>query len=186
MNTPVTRTYIGIDPGYAICGYGIISKTGSTLKCIDYGAITTKAGVEFPNRLLTISDAIRGILEIHKPDCMAIEELFMGANHTTVIGTAQARGVIIAEAARAGLPVFEFTPGQIKLSVTGYGKADKNQVTMMVRSLLKLKEAPKPDDVTDALAVAITLAHTGEVFADKAVSGYQYGRYGYSRRNVFG
>ena len=186
MTEPGTRTYIGIDPGYAICGYGIIEKTGNKLRCVDYGAITTKAGTDFPGRLLTISDAIRGILSIRQPDCMAIEELFMGANHTTAIGTAQARGVVIVEAARAGVPVFEFTPMQIKNAVTGYGRADKKQVTMMVKSLLGLKETPKPDDVTDALAAAIALAHTGEAFAGKAVSGYQYGRYGYSRRNEFG
>lgn len=186
MAEPLKTTYIGIDPGYAITGYGIISKTGSRLECIDYGVISTKAGVDFPTRLLAINDKIRHVLDIYKPDYMSVEELFMGHNRTTAIGTAQARGVVIVEAARAGIPVYEFTPGQIKLAVTGYGKADKNQVSQMVKSLLGLKEMPKPDDVTDALAIAICLAHTGTGFAGKAVSGYQYGRYGYSKRNEFG
>lgn len=183
---PASKTYIGIDPGYAITGYGIISKVGNKLSVVDFGAITTKAGVDFPQRLLTINDTIRGILDIYKPDYMSIEELFLYRNTTTAIGTAQARGVVILEAARVGIPVYEFTPAQVKLAVTGYGKADKNQVSQMVMRLLNLKEMPKPDDVTDALAMAICLANTGTGFAGKAVSGYQYGRYGYSKRNEFG
>ena len=117
---------------------------------------------------------------------MAVEELFLSQNKTTAIGTAQARGVVLVEAARADVPVYEFTPGQIKLAVTGYGKADKKQVQTMVRSLLGLKEIPKPDDAADGLAVAICMANTGTAFSDAAVSGYQYGRYGYSKRNEFG
>lgn len=183
---PVCKTYIGIDPGYAITGYGIISKQGSKLKVIDYGAITTKAHTDFSQRLLTINDAIRSILEIYKPDYMSIEELFLYHNTTTAIGTAQARGVVILEAARANIPVYEFTPQQVKLSVTGFGRADKKQVSEMVKRLLNLKEVPKPDDVTDGLALAICLANTGTQYAGKAVSGYQYGRYGYSKRNEFG
>ena len=180
------KTYIGIDPGYAITGYGIIRKQGTKLSVVDYGAITTKAGVDFPLRLLAINEKIRNILDIYNPDYMSIEELFLYHNTTTAIGTAQARGVVILEAARKNIPVYEFTPGQVKLAVTGYGKADKKQVSMMVKSLLGLKEMPKPDDVTDALAMAICLANTGTAFSGKAVSGYQYGRYGYSKRNEFG
>ena len=186
MNQPATTTIIGIDPGYAITGYGIITKTGSKLSVVDYGVIETKAHVDFPLRLLTINDKMRYLLETYKPDYMSIEELFMGQNRTTAIGTAQARGVVVVEAARANIPVYEFTPMQVKLAVTGYGRADKNQVSQMVKSLLGLKEIPKPDDCTDALAIAICLAHTGTGFACKAVSGYQYGRYGYSKRNEFG
>ena len=107
----------------------------------------------------------------------------MGHNHTTVIGTAQARGAVLVEAARAGVEVYEFTPGQVKLAITGYGKAEKKQVQIMIKSILGLKEIPKPDDAADALALAITLANTGLAYAGKAVSGYQYGRYGYSKRN---
>ena len=150
---------IGIDPGYAITGYGIIDKTGSKFEVVDYGAIETKAGVDFPLRLLAINDKIKFLLEQYKPDYMSIEELFMGHNHTTVIGTAQARGAVLVEAARAGVEVFEFTPGQVKLAITGYGKAEKKQVQLMTKSILGLKEVPKPDDTADALAAAICHAH---------------------------
>ncbi len=180
---PVKKRIIGIDPGYAITGYGIIDKTGSKFEVIDYGVIETKAGVDFPLRLLAINDKIRFLLELHKPDLMSIEELFMGHNHTTVIGTAQARGAVLVEAARAGVECYEFTPGQVKLAITGYGKAEKKQVQLMTKNILGLKEIPKPDDAADALALAITLANTGTAFSGKAVSGYQYGRYGYSDRN---
>ncbi len=185
-NTPETVKIIGIDPGYAITGYGIIEKTGNRIRCIDYGAITTPAKTPFPDRLLTINDKMRFILDMYKPDYMAVEELFLYKNTTTAIGTAQARGVVIVEAARANIPVYEYTPGEVKLAVTGYGKAQKQQVAMMTKSLLGLKEMPKPDDVTDALAIAICFAHAGPKFSNQSVSGYQYGRYGYSRRNEFG
>lgn len=186
MAEPTVTRIIGIDPGYAITGYGIIDKVGNKIKCIDYGVIETKAHTDFPLRLLAISDKVRFILEQFKPQYMSIEELFMGQNHTTVVGTAQARGVVVAEAARAGLEVFEFTPGQVKLAITGYGKAEKKQMQMMTKSILGLDEIPKPDDAADGLALAICLANTGVRFAGKAVSGYQYGRYGYSKRNEFG
>ena len=179
---PETTTIIGIDPGYAITGYGIVSKTGNKIRCVDYGAITTPPKMAFPERLLAINEKMRFLLEMYKPDHMAIEELFLYKNTTTAIGTAQARGVVIVEAARANIPVYEFTPGEVKLAVTGYGKAQKQQVAMMTKTLLGLKEMPKPDDVTDALAIAITLAHTGPKFSGQAVSGYQYGRYGYADR----
>ena len=180
---PVKKRIIGIDPGYAITGYGIIDKVGSKFEVIDYGVIETKAGVDFPLRLLAINDKVRFILEQYKPDFMSIEELFMGHNHTTAMGTAHARGAVLVEAARAGIEVFEFTPGQVKLSITGYGKAEKKQVQIMTKTILSLKEIPKPDDAADALGLAITLANTGLAFAGKAVSGYQYGRYGYQKRN---
>ena len=186
MAGPVTQTIIGIDPGYAITGYGIISKTGNRLKVLDYGVIETKAHTEFPLRLLAINNHVRFLLEQYKPDLMAVEELFMGNNRTTAVGTAQARGVVLVEAARLDIPVYEFTPGQIKLAVTGYGKADKNQVQQMIKSILGLESVPKPDDAADGLAVAVCLANTGTAFAGKAVSGYQYGRYGYQKRNEFG
>ena len=180
---PVVKRIIGIDPGYAITGYGIIDKCGNKLSVVDYGVIETKAGTDFPLRLLAIDDKVRFILEQYKPDLMSVEELFMGHNHTTVIGTAQARGAVLVEAARAGIEVYEFTPGQVKLSITGYGKAEKKQVQLMTKTILGLKEVPKPDDAADALGLAITLANTGLAFAGKAVSGYQYGRYGYQKRN---
>ena len=182
----VKQTIIGIDPGYAITGYGIIEKSGKRLKVIDYGVIETKPKTDFEVRLLTINEHVRSLLEIYKPDYMAIEELFLSRNTTTAIGTAQARGVVIVEAARANIPVYEFTPGQIKLAVTGYGKAEKKQVQMMVTRLLSLKEIPKPDDAADGLAVAICLANTGIMASGKAVAGYQYGRYGYSNKSPLG
>ena len=182
-NEPVKKRIIGIDPGYAITGYGIIDKVGSRFEVVDYGVIETKAKTDFPLRLLAINDKIRFLLEQYKPDYMSVEELCMGHNHTTVIGTAQARGAVLVEAGRAGVEVFEFTPGQVKLAITGYGKAEKKQVQLMTKSILGLKEIPKPDDAADALALAITLANTGLAFAGKAVAGYQYGRYGYQKRN---
>ena len=180
------QVIIGIDPGYAITGYGIIEKCGNRLKVIDYGVVETKPKTDFEIRLLTINEHVRSLLEIYKPDYMAIEELFLSHNTTTAIGTAQARGVVIVEAARANVPVYEFTPGQIKLAVTGYGKAEKKQVQTMVQRLLALKEIPKPDDAADGLAVAICLANTGIAMSGKAVAGYQYGRYGYSKRSPLG
>lgn len=181
-----TIRYIGIDPGYAITGYGIIDKCGNKFTVVDYGVIETKPKTDFPVRLLAISEKIKFLLEQFKPDYLSIEELFMGKNHTTVIGTAQARGAVLVEAARAGIDVYEFTPGQVKLAITGYGVAEKKQVQLMTKSILGLKEIPKPDDAADALALAICLANTGTGFAEKAVSGYQYGRYGYTKRNEFG
>lgn len=169
---------IGIDPGYAITGYGVIEKNGNRLNMLDCGVISTKPNVQFPERLLAINMKVAMLLEHYKPNFMAVEELFLGQNKTTAIGTAQARGVVLVEAARANIPVYEYTPGQIKLAVTGYGKADKNQVSQMVVRLLGLKEMPKPDDACDGLAVAICLANTGIPFSERAVSGYQYGRYG--------
>jgi len=172
------KIILGIDPGYAITGYGVISSEGNKLTCLDYGVISTKANVDFPLRLLSISEKVRALIDVYHPDYMAVEELFFGHNTTTAIGTAQARGVVVVEGARSGIPVYEYTPGQIKHAVTGYGKADKNQITQMVRSLLGLNEIPKPDDAADGLAVAICMAHSGTNISELAVSGYQYGRYG--------
>lgn len=169
---------MGIDPGYAITGYGVILQEGNKLTCLDCGVISTSSNQEFPLRLLAISEKTKLLIDTFRPDYMAVEELFFGHNTTTAIGTAQARGVVLVEGAREGIPVYEFTPGQIKLAVTGYGKADKNQVSQMVKSLLGLDAIPKPDDAADGLAVAICMAHTGASVSEKVVSGYQYGRYG--------
>ena len=178
MSEPKVTTYIGIDPGYAITGYGIIRKTGNKLSVVDYGVIETKPNTEFPVRLLAINEKIKYLLELYKPDYMSVEELFISQNRTTAVGTAQARGVVLVEAARANIPVYEFT--------TGYGKAEKKQVQAIVKTVRGLKEIPKPDDAADGLAMAICLANTGTINAERAVSGYQYGRYGYSKRNEFG
>lgn len=166
---------VGIDPGYAITGYGVIAYAGNRFSLLDYGVITTKAHSPFELRLLQISQETDALLERYNPDVMAIEELFFSRNTTTAIGTAQARGVLILSGAKKNIPVFEYTPIQVKSAVTGYGRADKNQVKQMVRILLNMEQAPKIDDAADALAIAICQAHTGLIGANKAVSGYQYG-----------
>ena len=159
MNGSSEKIILGIDPGYAITGYGVIKKVGNRFETLNYGVIETKANTPFPQRLLAINSAVKELIEIYKPDLMAVEELFLSQNKTTAIGTAQARGVVLVEGARADIPVYEFTPGQIKLAVTGYGKADKKQVQTMVKMILNLNEVPKPDDTADALAAAICHAH---------------------------
>lgn len=164
---------IGIDPGYAITGYAVLDYKDSSFKVCDYGLVKTSKDTPFPERLLTIDRSIEMICGKWKPDVMAIEELFFSRNTTTAIGTAQARGVAIVAAARRAIPVYEYTPMQVKVAVTGYGKAEKQQVQEMVRIILKLKEVPKPDDVADALAIAICHGHSGNRRDALAVSGYQ-------------
>lgn len=164
---------IGIDPGYAITGYAVLDYHRSKFKVIDYGLVKTSAETPFPERLLIIDQSLSRIIEHFKPDVMAVEELFFYRNTTTAIGTAQARGVAVVAAARSGLPVYEYTPMQVKLAVTGYGHAEKQQVQEMVKILLHLKTVPKPDDVADAAAIAICHAHSGNRSEALAVSGYQ-------------
>lgn len=164
---------LGIDPGYAITGYGLVERQGAKLRVLDFGVVSTPAHTDFPLRLLAISEMLEQLIALHKPDAVAIEELFFSRNTTTAIGTAQARGVAVLAGARAGLPVYEYTPMQVKVAVTGYGRADKQQVQQMVRVLLGLKEIPKPDDAADALAIAICHAHSGPRKNAEAVGGYQ-------------
>lgn len=164
---------LGIDPGYAITGFGVIRFVDKRLTALDYGVIKTEAHTPFPERLLAIDQALSELASRYQPDCFVVEELFFSRNTTTAIGTAQARGVAVVAAARAFLPVYEYTPMQVKLAVTGYGRADKKQMQEMVRVLLRLKEMPKPDDAADALAVAICHAHSGNRESNLAVGGYQ-------------
>lgn len=164
---------MGIDPGYAITGYGLVEYKGSRFRVIDYGIISTPSGMNFPERLLKISDDLERLLELYKPDVTAVEELFFSRNTTTAIGTAQARGVAVLSGAKAGLDVYEYTPMQIKLAVTGYGRAQKLQVQQMVKVLLNLDSIPRPDDAADALAVAICHAHSGNRSSARAIGGYQ-------------
>lgn len=172
---------IGIDPGYAITGYGVVEYVSNHFRTLDYGVISTKAAVPFELRLLTIFQELEALITRYQPDVMAVEELFFSRNTTTAIGTAQARGIIILAGAKAGIPVFEYTPMQVKLAVTGYGRADKTQVSAMIKVLLNLDKKSKIiDDASDALAIAVCQAHTGPVNNNKAVGGYQYGRYGKS------
>lgn len=164
---------LGIDPGYAITGYAFLDYQDSRFTVLDYGLIQTQAETPFPNRLLTIHQSLDSLCQRWHPEVMAIEELFFARNTTTAIGTAQARGVAIVSCARLGIPVYEYTPMQVKVAVTGYGKAEKAQVQEMVRVLLHLKKIPKPDDVADAIAIAICHAHSGNRREALAVSGYQ-------------
>ena len=165
--------FMGIDPGYAITGYGIVDYTRNKFKVLDYGVISTKAGTPFELRMLAIFDGLTRSIEQYQPAAVAIEELFFSRNTTTAIGTAQARGVAVLCGAKAGLPVYEYTPRQVKLAVAGYGLAEKNQVQQMVRIILGLAEIPKPDDAADALAIAICHAHSGSDPKSLVVGGYQ-------------
>ena len=150
---------LGIDPGTAICGYGFVESRGSNLIAHKYGAITTSPKAKMEDRLLKIFDGLNEMIKEFKPDVMGIEQLFFNRNVDTAIPVGQARGVIMLAAAKNNLPIIERTPLQVKQSVTGYGKADKEQVIYMVTKILNLPKPPKPDDVADALAVAICTSH---------------------------
>jgi crossover junction endodeoxyribonuclease RuvC len=164
---------LGIDPGYAITGYGLVDYRANHFNCLSFGAISTQAGIPFELRLLKIASELDLLIGNWHPDAVAVEELFFRRNTTTAIGTAQARGVAILSGARAGVRVYEYTPMQVKLAVTGYGHAQKQQVQQMVRVLLSLSAIPKPDDAADALAVAICHAHSGDRTDALARGGYQ-------------
>ena len=151
---------IGIDPGYAITGFGVIEYKGNHFKLIEAGAIETKKGVPFPNRLEKIYDDMMFLIEKHKPDAIAVEELFFNTNTTTAIGVAQGRGMVLVAAAKTCTPIYEYTPLQVKQAVVGYGRAEKKQVQMMVQRILNIEKIPKLDDTTDALAIAMCHAHS--------------------------
>ena len=151
---------IGIDPGYAIVGYGIIDYNSNHFSVVDYGAVTTKAHTPFDSRLSTIYDGLTQLISMYKPDAMSIEKLFFNTNTTTAIDVAQARGVLVLAAQQARMPIFEYTPLQVKQSVVGYGRAEKNQVQEMTKMFLHLDSIPKPDDAADALALAICHGHS--------------------------
>ncbi len=151
---------LGIDPGYAIVGYGVIKYEGGKMSVVDYGKITTEANIPLSKRLKLIYDSLTHLIETFRPDVVAVEELFFNSNVKTAIAVGHARGVIILAAANKNLKIAEYTPLQIKQAVVGYGRADKNQVQQMVKMFLKLKEVPKPDDTADALAVAICHANS--------------------------
>lgn len=150
---------LGIDPGYAIVGYGVISYRNNHFSVIDYGAITTDAKTPFNKRLEIIYDELTAIIEKHSPEAMAIEKVFYNSNAKTVIDVSQARGVIMLAAQKKGLPAYEYTPLQVKQSVVGYGRAEKKQIQEMIRRILALEKVPKPDDTADALAMAVCHAH---------------------------
>ena len=150
---------LGIDPGTAICGYGLVNMQGSRLQAVQYGAILTSPKMRPEDRLLKIHRELTAIIKHYKPDVMGVEQLFFNKNVTTAIPVGQARGVVLLTAAENGIQLVERTPLQIKQSVVGYGRASKEQVIYMVTKLLNLPEPPKPDDVADALAVAICTTH---------------------------
>ena len=150
---------LGIDPGYAIVGYGVISYRNNHFSVIDYGAITTDAKTPFNKRLEIIYDELTAIIDKYSPEAMAIEKVFYNSNAKTVIDVSQARGVIMLAAQKKGLPAYEYTPLQVKQSVVGYGRAEKKQIQEMIRRILALEKIPKPDDTADALAMAVCHAH---------------------------
>lgn len=152
---------LGIDPGLATVGYGVVKcDKNSALTLLDYGTITTLAKEAMPKRLLQIAQSMEELIDIHKPDCVAFEELFFNKNVKTAIAVAQARGAAVAAACNKLEELYEYTPLQVKQAVTGYGRADKYQVQMMVKTLLNLKDIPRPDDAADGIAVAICHAHS--------------------------
>ena len=151
---------LGIDPGFAIVGFGLLEAERGRQRLVSCGAITTPAGLPLPTRLLQISCDMEQLLTTLRPDAMAVEELFFTNNITTGIGVAQARGVILTEAERQGVPIYEYSPSAVKMAVAGYGKAEKRQVMDMTKRLLNLKTVPKPDDAADAVAIALCHARS--------------------------
>ncbi len=166
---------LGIDPGTASLGYGIVDRTGSVLRAVDYGCLTTSADSPLPDRLRLIHAHVAELIETHNPDLVAVERLFFSKNAQTAFAVGQARGVVLLAAAQAGVPVREATPNEVKMAVTGYGSADKEQVGRMVTVILQLAEIPTPDDTADALATAICIANA-ERAADRLNAGTGAGK----------
>lgn len=146
---------LGIDPGTATTGYGVICENGNGLETLEYGCIKTSPKSSSHERLALIYKELKALIKKHKPDCVAVEKIFFGINTKTAIAVGQARGVILLSAAEAKVKIAEYTPLQVKLAITGYGRAEKGQIQKMVKTLLKLKQIPKPDDAADALAIAL-------------------------------
>ncbi|EPR09281.1 crossover junction endodeoxyribonuclease RuvC [Ruminiclostridium papyrosolvens] len=146
---------MGIDPGFAITGYGVVKYEGNKFSVLDYSAITTGASMKFSDRLLVLYNELEKLIDKYKPDAISIEELFFNKNIKTALTVGHGRGVAVLAAAKSGIDIFEYTPLQVKQSVVGYGRAEKAQIQQMVKAILNLPAIPKPDDVADALAVAI-------------------------------
>ena len=151
---------LGIDPGFATVGFGLVEAERGQVHMVTYGAITTPAGLPLGRRLYQIGTDMEDLISQLKPDVISIEELFFNTNITTGIAVAHGRGVILYAAEKCGIPLYEYTPSQVKLAVTGYGKAEKRQVMEMTKRLLKLKSVPRPDDAADALALALCHARS--------------------------
>jgi crossover junction endodeoxyribonuclease RuvC len=161
---------LGIDPGTAALGYGIVERTGARLRAIDYGVLATSPDLPMPERLLAIHGVVDDLISLHQPDVVAVERLFFSKNAQTAMAVGQARGVVLLAAAQHGRPVREATPNEVKSAIAGYGAADKEQVQRMVQLVLGMSELPRPDDAADALAVAVCIANRiGQV--DRANAG---------------
>ena len=154
------KKILGIDPGFATIGFGLIAAERGSVQMLRYGAITTPAGMEFPQRLKLIYDDMTELLEVLKPDAVSVEELFFNTNITTGIQVAHGRGVILLACTKCGVPIFEYTPLQVKQAVAGYGRAEKRQVMDMTKRLLHLEKTPRPDDAADGLALEICHARS--------------------------
>ena len=153
---------LGIDPGYATVGYGVIETDGMRFRTVDYGAVTTRANTPFDIRLEMIYDGICELCGRYKPDAASVEELFFNTNITTGIAVGHSRGVILLALRKSGVDFYEYTPLQVKQSVVGYGRAEKKQVMIMTKTLLGLERMPRPDDAADALALAVCHAHSAK------------------------
>ena len=151
---------MGIDPGTAICGWGIIDADGDDVRLVDYGALTTEAGLPLASRLQFIYWGLDELVHRHRPEAVAVEQLFFSKNVTTALAVGHARGVVLLAAANAGIAVHEYRPMEVKQAIVGYGNATKGQVQQMVRMLLALDDIPRPDDAADALAVALCHAQS--------------------------
>jgi crossover junction endodeoxyribonuclease RuvC len=161
---------LGIDPGTAALGYGIVERTGSRLRAIDYGCLTTSPDLPMPERLLAIHQLVDELISLHEPAVVAVERLFFSKNAQTAMAVGQARGVVLLAAAQHDRPVREATPNEVKSAIAGYGAADKEQVQRMVQLVLGMTELPRPDDAADALAIAVCIANRiGQ--ADRANAG---------------
>lgn len=151
---------LGIDPGIADTGWGIIKSNKNQFKVIDYGSIKTKAGQDIGTRLFLLHQQLFRLLTKYKPDKMGVEKVFFGVNTKTATVVGQARGVVLLAASQKRIPIFEYTPLEVKIAITGYGRAEKKQMQKMVQTILKLKKIPRPDDAADALAIALCACFT--------------------------
>jgi len=180
---------LGIDPGTAALGYGVVERTGGRLRAIDHGCLATSPDLPMPERLLAIHGLLDELLSLHEPAIVAVERLFFSRNAQTAIAVGQARGVVLLAAAQHGKPVREATPNEVKSAIAGYGAADKEQVQRMVQLVLGMAEVPRPDDAADALAIAVCIANrigqtdrvNAAVFDRAAVAPIQRGESPYER-----
>jgi crossover junction endodeoxyribonuclease RuvC len=157
---PSQQIILGIDPGTATTGYGLVAKSGGKISCLTYGVILTPAGKPIGLRLQTIYDGLCALLDRYQPEVMAVEHLFFGKNTTNALSVGRTVGIAMLAATQRNIPIVEYKPMEVKLCVVGYGHADKEQVRFMIRQILCLSELPKPDDAADALALCITHSHS--------------------------